>query len=264
MRCKLVLTVFCLLFTAVAAAKEYRIGIEQLNYYPHYDFKSAQPRGYIYDLIQLYSQWSGDQFIFVPLPVKRLYADAETLTDFIYPDNKAWQPHLAAGRAVSKSYSDPVIYTLGSTMVRPENADMQLQQFKLLANIHGFSPTLWLPLLSQYKIRILEVPDAEFALKLALRGRVDGANVEYNVATYHLERMKQPGALVAGLHLPFSERAFHLSTEKHPEQLKRFNRFLREQSHAIARLKQKYGLIEFKHQLAVIPPAAPGAAEIRK
>lgn len=37
-------------------AKTYMIGVEQLDYYPHYDFKSAQPKGYFFDLIQLYSQ----------------------------------------------------------------------------------------------------------------------------------------------------------------------------------------------------------------
>ncbi|WP_337880352.1 transporter substrate-binding domain-containing protein [Rheinheimera sp.] len=264
MRLTLVLTLFCLCLSAAAVAKEYLIGIEQLDYYPHYDFKSAQPRGYIYDLIQLYSQWSGDSFRFVPLPVKRLYADAMELTDFVYPDNSAWQAHLAVAGQPEKIFSDPVIYTLGSTMVRPENAAMQLEQFKVLAHIHGFSPTLWAPLLSQYKIRILEVPDAEFALKMTLRGRVDGANVEYNVAAYHLAQMKQSGALVAGQSLPFSNLAFHLSTQKHPEQIRRFNRFLQEQAAAVKALKQRYALIEFKHQLPAIAPAAPQAAEIRQ
>ena len=124
---------FCLCWSL--QAKTYVIGIEQLDYYPHYDFKSAQPRGYFFDLMQLYSQWSGDKFVFKALPVKRLYKDSVELTDFVYPDNKAWQPHLGVDEQITKYYSAPVIYTLGATMVLPHKQQMRLSEFKVLANI---------------------------------------------------------------------------------------------------------------------------------
>jgi len=243
------LVAFALLNLSPAFAADYVIGIEQLDYYPHYDFKSAQPRGYFYDLIQLYSQWSGDRFRFTALPVKRLYADSAELTDFVYPDNQAWQPHLEVDLAQPKTFSNAVIYTLGSTMVKPENQAMTMAGFKVLANIHGFSPTLWVKLKADYKFQIQDVLDAESALKMALRGRVDGANVEYNVARYHLSLMNASGQLVAATELPFSNLAFHLSTQKHPDQIRRFNQFLAEQSAAITQLKQRYQLVEFKSQL---------------
>lgn len=230
-------------------AKTYVIGIEQLDYYPHYDFLSPQPRGYFFDLIQLYSQWSGDEFRFKALPVKRLYKDSVELTDFVYPDNKAWQPHLDIDRNLAKYFSAPVIYTLGSTLVLPEKRFMQLTDFKVLANIHGFSPSLWLQLKQTHKFKILDVADAESALRMAIRGRVDAANVEYNVAQYHLQQMQSPGALVMAEHLPFTNLAFHLSSQKHPEQIRRFNQFLIEQQDQIQQLKQRYGLVEYKEQL---------------
>lgn len=244
---------FILLFSGVFSgclhAKPYVIGIEQLDYYPHYDFKSDPPRGYFFDLIQLYSKWSGDEFQFKALPVKRLYKDAAELTDFVYPDNKAWQPHLDIDQDIAKYYSAPVIYTLGATMVLPERQQMTLAEFGVLANIHGFSPTLWLELTEQHKFKILDVPDAESALRMALRGRVDAANVEYNVAQYHLQQMKVPYALVMAEQLPFTNLAFHLSSQKHPEQIRRFNQFLIEQQDLIQQLKQRYALVEYKEQL---------------
>lgn len=245
-------------------AKVYVIGIEQLDYYPHYDFKSAQPRGYFFDLIQLYSQWSGDKFMFKALPVKRLYKDSAELTDFVYPDNLAWQPHLDIDQSVAKHYSAPVIYTLGATMVLPEKRQMQLADFKILANIHGFSPTRWIALKPEYKFKILDVPDAESALRMAIRGRVDAANVEYNVAQYHLKQMQFAGALVMAEHLPFTNLAFHLSSQRYPDQIRRFNQFLIEQRDQIQQLKQRYALVEYKEQL---PPIADGqkvTAEIQQ
>jgi hypothetical protein len=245
-------------------AKTYVIGIEQLDYYPHYDFKSVQPRGYIFDLIQMYSQWSGDEFVFKALPVKRLYKDSVELTDFVYPDNKAWQPHLEIDPNIIKHYSEPVIYTLGATMVVPKKQQMTLASFKVLANIHGFSPTRWIELKKQHKFQILDVPDAESALGMAIRGRVDAASVEYNVALYHLDQMKQPKALVMAEHLPFTNLAFHLSSQKHPDQIRRFNKFLIEKRDQIKQLKQRYGLVEYKEQLAKSPQHPKVKAEIRQ
>ena len=118
---------FACFFSQALLAKTYVIGIEQLDYYPHYDFKSAQPRGYFFDLIELYSQWSGDKFQFRALPVKRLYKDSAELTDFVYPDNQAWQPHLEIDQDLPKYYSAAVIYTLGSTLVLPEKRLMQMK-----------------------------------------------------------------------------------------------------------------------------------------
>lgn len=263
MRAVLILLLGCC-FSWQLQAKIYVIGIEQLDYYPHYDFKSAQPRGYFFDLIELYSKWSGDKFQFKALPVKRLYKDSAELTDFVYPDNLAWQPHLDIDQDLPKFYSAAVIYTLGSTLVLPEKRLMQMADFKVLANIHGFSPTLWFKLKDKHKFKILDVPDAESALRMALRGRVDAANVEYNVAQYHLKQMQAERQLVMAEHLPFTNLAFHLSTQKHPEQIRRFNQFLIEQQDKIQQLKQRYGLVEYKEQLPNLPELHQVEAEIRQ
>ncbi len=263
MRLVLIVLLSCCLCWRVHA-KTYVIGIEQLDYYPHYDFKSDQPRGYFFDLIQLYSQWSGDKFVFKALPVKRLYKDSIELTDFVYTDNKAWQPHLEIDPKITKHYSAPVIYTLGATMVLPEKQQMTLSTFKVLANIHGFSPTRWLALKKHHKFQILDVPDAESALRMTIRGRVDAASVEYNVALYHLDQMKHPKALVMAEHLPFTNLAFHLSSQKHPDQILRFNQFLVEEQELILQLKQRYALVEYKEQLVKSPANHKVKAEIRQ
>ncbi len=251
-------------FCCSLQAKTYVIGIEQLDYYPHYDFKSAQPRGYFFDLIQLYSKWSGDTFVFKALPVKRLYKDSVELTDFVYPDNLAWQPHLDIDQKTEKYYSAPVIYTLGATMVLPQKQQITLATFKVLANIHGFSPTRWFELRQKHKFKILDVPDAESALRMAIRGRVDAANVEYNVAQYHLQQMQSAGALVMAEHLPFTNLAFHLSSQKHPEQILRFNQFLIEEQDQIQQLKRRYALVEYREQLPKLSDNQKVTAEIRQ
>ena len=147
-------------------------------------------------------------------------------------------------------------------MVLPQKQQMSLSDFKVLANIHGFSPTRWLELKKQHKFKILDVPDAESALRMTLRGRVDGANVEYNVAQYHLAQMKSAKALVMAEHLPFTNLAFHLSSQKHPEQILRFNQFLIEQQDQIQQLKRRYALVEYREQLPKLSDKQKVTAEI--
>jgi len=235
----LLLVVF---FDSPLRADSYVIGIEQIDYYPHYDFSNNKQRGYFFDLIQLFSEKSGHRFKFMPLPVKRLYQSAKSDIDFIYPDNPLWQQYNEPG--IDKSFSAPVIFTLGSTLVKPELQHISLEQFRSLAVIHGFVPTKWLALKDRYKYRMVDVPDVASALGLVLKGRLDGANIEYNVAQHYLRTIAAQDQLVIAEQLPFTQLPFLLSTVKHPQLLAQFDQFLIEHAGQIAALKRKYQLQE--------------------
>ncbi len=238
-----------LCWSALVAAEPRTIvvGIEQIDYYPHYDFSAGQQRGYFYDLMQLFGKKNGVQIRFTALPVKRLYQEANNNIDVVYPDNPNWQQYMVA--EYSKTFSDPVIYTLGSTMVLPENRQMPLEKFRSLAVIHGFAPHRWLELQPRYKFRIVDVADSASALGLVLKGRVHGASIELNVANEYLRRQGQSGALVAAEQLPFTELPFLLSSVNKPELIIEFNRFLQTHPLEIQQLKQKYQLLEHRSQL---------------
>jgi polar amino acid transport system substrate-binding protein len=225
-------------------AERYVIGIEQIDYYPHYDFSQRQQRGYFVDLIQLFSEKTGHLFTFMPLPVKRLYQSSTSDIDLIYPDNPQWQQYYELG--MDKVFSKPVIFTLGSTLVKPEQRHISLEQFRSLAVIHGFVPTKWLALKNQYKYRMVDVPDVASALGLVLKGRLDGATIEYNVAQHYLRSIAAQDQLVIAEQLPFTQLPFLLSTVKHPKLVAQFDQFLLDYAEQIAALKQKYQLQEHR------------------
>ncbi len=227
-----------------AEPRQIVVGIEQIDYYPHFDFSPGQQRGFFYDLMQLFGKKAGYQIRFDPLPVKRLYQEANSNIDLVYPDNPAWQQYLVAEYA--KTFSDPVIFTLGSTIVLPKDRQIPLDQFRSLAVIHGFTPHQWLELQSRYKFRLVDVADSTSALGMVLKGRVHGAVIELNVANEYLRRIGQPGALVAAETLPFSELPFLLSSVHKPALIAEFNRFLRQYDREIQQLKQKYQLQEHR------------------
>lgn len=221
-------------------AKELVVGIQQLDYFPHFDFSANQRRGYFYDLMQLFGRTHGYQIRFMPLPVKRLYQELDAGLDLVYPDNPAWQNH-GNGR---KTFSDPLVYSLGSSLVLPDKAHYQLRDVRTVALIHGYTPTKWLEASVEYRFEMIDVADTAGALGLVLKGRVDTTPVELNVAKAWLARRGLPEALVVAKDLPFTQLPFLLSTTTQPALIEEFNQFLRQQAEQIAALKKRYQLHE--------------------
>lgn len=239
----LVIGMIMLLYTATLRCQtHFVVGTEDINFYPHYDFTEADSRGFANDVLQLFAKTHGYQFSYQPLPVKRLYHELDNLVDFIYPDNPNWAKF--QGSQASRTFSDPLIYNLGTTLVLPVNKDIRLEQFRTLAVIHGFTPTAWLNLRSQHRFKLYEVPNAVSAVNLVLKGELQGADVEYNVAQSILRIQQQEGALVVAEQLPMTRVSFHLSTIRHPQVLQQFNRFLLSHQAEISALKQKYQLTD--------------------
>lgn len=238
-----VFCVLCLINSQAAAAqRDFTIGTEDINFYPHYNFTHVDSNGFANEVLQLFAGEYGYRFSFQPLPVKRLYHELDNLVDFIYPDNPNWAKF--QGSQARRTFSDPLIYNLGTTLVLPANKDISLSQFRTLAVIHGFTPTAWLNLRSEYRFKLYEVPNAVSALNLVLRGQLDGADVEYNVAQQVLREQQQEGALVVASQLPMTRVSFHLSTIRHPQVLQQFNSFLLSHDEQINALKQKYQLTD--------------------
>jgi hypothetical protein len=237
------LTLFGLLAQPAALAQtQFVVGTEDLNFYPHYNFTAADSTGFANEVLQLFAQRYGYQLSFQPLPVKRLYHELDNLVDFIYPDNPNWAKY--QGSQASRIFSEPLVYNMGTTLVLPANKQITLQQFRTLAVIHGFTPTAWLALHGQHRFKLYEVPNAASAVNLVLRGQLDGADVEYNVAQHILRQQQQEGALVVAQELPMTRVAFHLSTIRHPQVLQQFNQFLLSHKAEITALKQKYQLTD--------------------
>lgn len=233
--------IFCIGgFAAASEVPIYTVGTQNISYKPHYDFHSPETDSFAEALLQLFAAQQKIQFNFVALPAKRLNIEAEV--DFIYPDNPLWrqvqqhQPELF--------FSQPAVRILGTTMVLAARKQLPLSQVKSIAVPRGFTPDHLLNIQASYGFILVETSDAESAVKMVLKGRVDAADVELNVANFLLKKLNQPGALVAGTALPFAPVGFHLSSTSQPELILAFDRFLQSHSKQIAELKQYYELEE--------------------
>lgn len=225
---------------AAATNQKLTIGVQAINHYPHYDFSSGTLRGFAGELFRLFAETNQLELEFVPLPVKRLSREVHGSVDFVYPDNPRWQA-LREGDD-GRHYSQPVILNWGVALVLPENKTIRLEQLSSVSIVRGFTPTKWMALQSQYAYQFVEVQNTRAAAMMALKGRVDAAEVEYHVAMHHLGELGLQETLVVAESLPQSNVWYHVSTIDELDMLARFDLFMLEQNLLIQALAEEYQL----------------------
>lgn len=228
-----------------ASAAHYVVGAENIDYFPHYNFNNKKNKGFIWTVLEKFAASSGHIFEYRAYPVKRLHQELiDGKIDFIYPDNPEWQSSERDQSA--KIFSLPIVTSFGSTMVLPDRKNKGLKNFELVSVPHGFTSVMYASLVELQKVRLIEVPDAIMALQLVLKERVDGADVEYNVAKHLLKQLGREDALVFDPSLPFDPANYHLSTIKHINVISQFDLFMAKNQKHLDGEKKRYGLEEIR------------------
>ena len=241
-------------WAAPARAESLRICVQNIDYYPHYDFSRRPGRGYAADLFSLFSAKTGVVVKLIPLPVKRLPDNPDC--QLVYPDNPLW--HSAIGESRPLFFSQPLTGIVGATLVRRDDSQLELSAVRAIAIPRGFTPDHLLAVQKDYGFELVETADATSAIQMLLKQRVDAADVEWHVARHLLQKLGQPDAVVIGRRLPLASVGFHLSSREHGELLRRFDRFLLQYQTEIAELKARYQL-QTVAELAAGPLSDPNA-----
>lgn len=228
---------------ACPSKKVLTIGVQSIDYAPHYNFIDENGRGYFNSVLKLLEQQTQCQFKVISLPIKRLnllFNQADSIIDFVYPDNPNWH-----SQQVPKYYSIALVTALGGTMVQSANKKMSLAEVTTLVAPRGFTPVAWLALKPQYRFSINETASAKAALQMVATNRASAADVEYNVAQ-ELIRKHQLPPLVLADNLPFTPTTFHLASNTQPELITYFNQKLAELSPQLQKLKHQHKIVEVK------------------
>jgi hypothetical protein len=219
-------------------AASLRICVQNIDYYPHYDFSVQPGRGYAADLFSLFTARTGLHVTLLPLPVKRLHDNPDC--QLIYPDNPQW--HSAKGNAQQMFFSQPLTGTIGPTLVRRGDAQLELAAVRVVAVPRGFTPDHLLAVQKDYNFELVEATDARAAIQMLLKQRVDAADVEWHVARHLMQKLGQPQGAEIGWRLPLVSVGFHLSSREHGAFLRRFDQFLLQYQSEINQLKARYQL----------------------
>jgi hypothetical protein len=226
----------------------YLICTEALQYYPHYDFTQPNQPSYAASLFKLFSEKTGIKLRVRALPIKRL--DLAKECDIRYPDNPLWYQGRDAERP--QHFSHALTQILGTTIVKSELAEIKPEELHAISVPRGFTPHHLMQLQQQYSFEFIETNDAFAALLMVLKGRVDAADVEWNVAQALLKKMDANADIAIAKHLPISLVGFHLSSSNSPEFIAQFDQFLLQEQASVTQLKQQFQLREQLSDLTTI------------
>lgn len=238
MRSALALALSLLLGSANAA--QFTVGVEALDYYPHYRTDAQQAfSGYARAVLDAFAADSGHQFSYRPLPVTRLYVEfVQGKVDFKYPDNAYWGTDAKKGTEVV--YSDPVTPYIDGLMVLPARATAT--DIKTIGSIAGFSPYVYLDDIAAKKYTLEERTSMDQLLNGVLLGRIDAAYVNIDVGKHSLKTLGKPDGLVFNEKMPASRDNYHLSTVKQAAVVTEFNAWLKANGAKLSALRAEFGL----------------------
>jgi len=228
-----------------AYAKEFTIGVEDISYYPLYDFSATNTNrpSYSKDLLTAFFEEHNYSYRFVALPIKRFnkwYTEKEL--DFKFPDNQKWRDDKQ--NKLNIIFSQSAIKLMAGSYVLASNAIYKRDDVKRLATIFGFSPTLWFDKIVTKEVELIEENSPLSIVKHVLYGNADATNIDSNVIRHNLKFLKNPQTIILNTNIKHQVFSYHLSSIKHPEIIKQFDEFLQNNSKLLLELKKKYDIIE--------------------
>jgi polar amino acid transport system substrate-binding protein len=216
------------------------IGVENIDYFPIYQYSNGQYSGAASDILNKFAQLNNHTLTYKSYPIARLnkyYINGKV--DFRFPDNGYWIQEQKKGHDIK--YSTPVIDFIDGVMVTPANKGKGINKLKRLGLIRGFTAWDYIEFIENGSVEIKEVNNLDSLIKQASNNRNDGAYFNIDVATYYLNNtLKAPGSLVFDPELPHTKSSYSLSSFKYPQVIEQFNHFLIEQADWIKTVKKKY------------------------
>lgn len=234
--------IFCISLGKVVQASTFVMGVEDVSYYPYFDFASGQP-SFAQALFDQFAKDNGHQISYLPLPIKQfpkwLY---EENIDFKFPDNARWQ-ETNNTHHLKIYFSNEIVAMTAGTLVLAKNEHQQEGFFKNIGTITGFHPTLWLKQIELGQVTIYEDSSSKILVKYLVNGLVDGLDIDLAVANFGLQKLQIQEKLVINEKVAKQIYSYQMSTVKFPEIVREFNQWLVKRSKFVDALKTKFGIL---------------------
>ena len=228
------------LFTQSAVADSFVIGVEDNRYLPHYSYENGQYVGFGRDVLDAFFSQTEHTIQYQALPVARLFSTfIAGGVDFKYPDNEIWS---AKDKSHIKIfYSDPVVNYIDGVSVVPDRLNQPIDDIKIIGTVRGFSAWDWQDRIDARQLVLSENSSTEKLIQQAITGRIHGAYANIDVIQYILKhQFDETQKLIFDNSLPHTKSNYRLSSQKHPEVIQEFNRWLSENTTLMEDLKSKH------------------------
>ena len=206
----------------------YRVGVENLSYYPLMDFNDEDKNSILKQIMNDFADAEGITFEFIPLPIQRFYTwYDEGAIDFRLPDNPSW----TSENDPSLEYSDPIITLCADVVTLAENRDMPKEQFNRLGTLYGFLPdSKWELAVRTGKVDVVTDSSLKVLTRMLLNGMVDGLDLHSSTIRHQTELLGEPVTKIAvASDFAPSTITYRLSTREHKDILEKLNRYLETQ-----------------------------------
>lgn len=216
------------------------VGVEDIDFYPIARVRGGVYEGYVRDLLDAFARRNGLTLHYLPLPVRRVRRYlAEGRVDMVFPDSPGWDREVKDGKHFV--YSRPMAPFHDGVLVRPDHLGKPLTS---IAIVYGFTATRLQHAIEQGDVRLEQAPLPADAVRMALRGRVDGVYMALEAARYQMGQLDVVDHLVPDpAALPLKSYHYQLSaTRRSADLLARFDRFLVSDAALVRQLQVKYGL----------------------
>ncbi|HUE91600.1 transporter substrate-binding domain-containing protein [Pseudomonas sp.] len=233
-----------LVFSPTLRAQTFTVGVELQPYMPYSNVHDGQYLGYGRDLLDAFATHQGHEFIYRPLPVRRLLSDfLGGRVDLKYPDNPRWNADIKRGHQVH--FSQAAAPAIDGILVKPQHLNQGKARLRRLGTQRGFTPWPYLEDIEAGRIILIQANQIESLLAMAMNDRVDGVYLNPQVVAYHLRSNgMDSNALVFDRNLAYQDDHYFLSSIQHPELIKQFDAFLSSQAEQVQALKARHGIIE--------------------
>ena len=232
-----------MIWTSNCLAKDFIVGVEDVSYYPLFDFGRGG-ESYAKELIDEFGRQYNYNFIYLPLPIKRFSRWLiEEQIDFKYPDNEMW--NVSKSEQMPFIYSDSTIRLVAGT-ITPVGKKIKEGELKVLGTLLGFYPTQWINEIRSKEVKLYESSSTLVLLQNVLRGQVDAIDIEPTVVLHHLKILGKPNALELNTNFSYVVYDYYLSTIKHKGVILQLNQFLKDNKTFLSYLRTKYDVFDYK------------------
>ena len=230
-----------LLSFTVHAKQRFVVGVQDISYFPHYDFRQ-QDKGVIWAILEAFSEKTGYQFDYVGYPIKRLNREMmDGQIDFVFPENPKWYNQQVPENI--KTYSASVYKAMGASFILRRHQHLQREDISRLVIPRGFSPVMWREQVESGTTVLIEVSDSHASLNLLLKERAQVADLEYAVVEHLRHTHPEYQDVMLAPHLPYDIVDFHIATIAHKEVIDSFNLFLQTEHTYIKDLLTQYHIV---------------------
>jgi hypothetical protein len=243
--------IFCLTtltYLQSLQAQEFIIGVEDIYYYPLFEFKSDRET-HSRELLDSFAASKGYKFTYLPLPIKRFEKWLiEDKIDFKYPDNPRWYADDSTSRKLTFSQSS--VWLIAGTSVLKSSLKKDKPELKSVGTLLGFYPTTWIDEIKSGQIKLYEDASTKMLVQQLIMGHIDSIDIEPSVINYYLEELGKPSdTIVIDTSYKYDIYGFHLSTIKHPNIIKEFDDYLKNNKVLLEQLNKKYQITDYRPYL---------------